>query len=107
LGLYDEEGEIVEVGRTRAFRGAPARREATAVLAAVAPGARVRRRADDDDAWVDVEPSLVCEVEYERLRGRRLRQAAGLVRWLVDADPRTCTIDQLVGGITAPHGRLA
>jgi ATP-dependent DNA ligase len=106
LGVYDDDGGIVEVGRTRAFRGAPARREATAVLAAVAPGARVRRRSDDSD-WIDVEPSLVCEVEYERLRGRRFRQAVGLVRWLVDANPRACTIDQLVGGLRVPHGVVA
>jgi ATP-dependent DNA ligase len=105
LGMYDR-GELVEVGHTRAFRKAPARREATAVLAAVAPGARVRRRAADV-AWVDVEPSLVCEVEYERLRGKHFRQAVGLARWLVDADPRACSIDQLVWGVTAPSGVVA
>ncbi len=101
LGLFDD-GEIVEVGHTRAFRGAPARREATAVLAAVAPGARVGRFSEGRD-WIDVDPSLVCEVEYERLRGRRFRKAAKLVRWVVDADPRGCTIDQLVDGVRAPN----
>jgi ATP-dependent DNA ligase len=96
LGMFDR-GGLVEVGHTRAFRGAPARREATAVLASVAPGARVAA-ADDEPGWVEVAPELVCEVEFERLRGDRFRSAARLVRWLPDRNPSVCTLDQFCRG---------
>ena len=96
LGMFDR-GDLVEVGHTRAFRGAPARREATAVLASVAPGARVAT-ADEEPGWVEVAPELVCEVQFERLRGLRMRNAARLVRWLPDRDPAACTLDQFCLG---------
>jgi ATP-dependent DNA ligase len=91
LGMYDG-GELVEVGRTTAFRRAPVRRAAAAALATVAPGgASVPQGLD----WVDVLPALTCEVRFERLRGSRFRHAATFVRWLPDREPATCTIDQI------------
>ena len=91
LGMFDGNA-LVDVGRTGAFRSAPVRREATAVVAAVAPGAR---GGVESTAWVDVVPSLVCEVEFERLRAGRFRQAVRFVGWLESADPRSCRVDQL------------
>jgi ATP-dependent DNA ligase len=91
LGMYDGD-RLVEVGRTTAFRRAPARRAAAAALATVAPGGGVVEEGPD---WVDVLPALVCEVRFDRLRGSRFRRAATFVRWLPDREPSTCTIDQL------------
>lgn len=93
LAMFDRD-TLVEVGHTRAFRGAPARREATAVLASVAPGARVPA-GDAGPSWIDVAPELVCEVEYERLRGNHFRHGARLVRWLPEREPSSVTLDQL------------
>jgi ATP-dependent DNA ligase len=89
LALYDDD-ELVEVGRTAALRRGPSR-EAAAILGAVAP----QGGAEHVGEWVDVSPSLVCEVAYEYLRGRRFRHAVTLVRWLPDLDPRRCTLAQI------------
>ena len=91
LGMY-ERARLVDVGRTVVFRRAPARRAAAAVIASVSPEASAAGIGSD---WVDVPAALVCEVRYERLRGKRFRHAVSFVRWLPDRDPRTCTIDQL------------
>jgi ATP-dependent DNA ligase len=91
LGMFDG-GTLVEVGRTVVFRRAPARRAAAAMIASVSTGAPA---ADAGTRWVDMPAALVCEVRYERLRGRRFRHAVTFVRWLPDRDPMSCTIDQL------------
>ncbi len=91
LGLYDD-GELVEVGRTTAFRRAPARRAAAAALAPVSGGPSP---AESGAEWIEVRPALACEVRVERLRGHRFRNAAEFVRWLPDRDPLTCTVRQL------------
>lgn len=92
LGMYDG-GTLVDVGRTVAFRRAPARRHMAGVLKTVAPVAVTLSPLRS--TWVGVPPALVCEVRFERLRGTRFRQAATFVRWLPDHDPLTCTTEQL------------
>ncbi len=92
LGMYDE-GVLIDVGRTVAFRRAPARRHMAGVLKTVAPVAVTLSPLRS--TWVDVPPALVCEVRFERLRGTRFRQAVTFVRWLPDRDPFTCTTEQL------------
>jgi ATP-dependent DNA ligase len=62
------------------------------MIASVSTGAPA---ADAGTRWVDMPAALVCEVRYERLRGRRFRHAVTFVRWLPDRDPMSCTIDQL------------
>jgi ATP-dependent DNA ligase len=84
----DEEGELVEVGRTSALRGAAARRAAAEALATV-------RVMGESDGWIDLEPTAVCVVRYERLRRRRFRSAVGLVGWLPENERERCSIDQL------------
>ncbi|HET7487373.1 MAG TPA: ATP-dependent DNA ligase [Acidimicrobiales bacterium] len=48
--------------------------------------------------WVPLRPELVCEVAYDRVEPNgRWRHPARFVRWRPDRDPRSCTLDQLVG----------
>jgi ATP-dependent DNA ligase len=50
--------------------------------------------------WTPLAPDLVAEVAYHQLDDDRFRHPARLVRWRLDRDPRSCTLDQL-----APPGR--
>ncbi|MDQ3209979.1 MAG: hypothetical protein M3Q20_02195 [Actinomycetota bacterium] len=93
LGLYDG-ARLIDVGRTIAIRRAPERRAAVAVLANVRLGA-TGPITTVGQAWVDVLPYLVCEVRFDRLRGKAFRHAVELIRWLPDRDPLSCTVDQL------------
>jgi ATP-dependent DNA ligase len=90
--VYDGE-DFVEVGRTSALRRAPVRREVMATVAA-AVGAPTGADPSAEELGL-LQPSLVCEVAYERLRANRFRGAATFVRWLPDVDPRRCSIEQL------------
>lgn len=92
LGMYDD-GELVDVGRTVALRRAPARRHMAGVLKTVDPVAVTLSPLRS--TWVGVPPALACEVRFERVQGRRFRQAATFVRWLPELDPRSCTTEQL------------
>jgi ATP-dependent DNA ligase len=46
-------------------------------------------------SWVELEPTLVCEVSFDRIQGGRFRHAATFVRWRTDREPGSCTFDQL------------
>ncbi len=104
LGLYDDEGTLHYVGHTSSFR-AKERREIRELLVplegaqsfagARAPGGQSRWSAGKDTAWVTVEPSLVCEVAFDRIQGGRFRHAATFLRWRTDREPRSCTWGQL------------
>ena len=95
LGLYDG-GRLIDMGRTGAIRRAPERRAAIAALASVTPEGRQRPISSTGSDWVGVEPDLVCEVRFDRLRGKAFRHAVAFVGWLPDRDPLTCTVEQLV-----------
>jgi ATP-dependent DNA ligase len=92
LAVYDGE-DLVEVGRTAALKRAPVRREVMATVAA-AVGAPAGADPSVEELGL-LQPSLVCEVSYARLRANRFRSAASFVRWLPDVDPRRCSIEQL------------
>ena len=105
LGLYDDEGRLVQVGGASAFstkrrlelveelepyvlrneHGEPVRGE----------GEPNRFTARKDSTFVRLRPALVVEVRYAQLEGSRLRHAAQFVRWRPDRDPSSCRYDQL------------
>ncbi|MGB8519849.1 MAG: ATP-dependent DNA ligase [Candidatus Tumulicola sp.] len=63
----------------------------------VAPGGPSRwRKGDAESEWFPVRPSVVVEVAFDHVTGRRFRHGAKLLRWRPDKAPRECTIDQLL-----------
>lgn len=104
LGLYDAEGTLHYVGHTSAFPATQRRalREelqplegGTSFRDGRTPGAPSRWTGSNERAWVALEPTLVCEVRYDRMQGVRFRHAATLVRWRPDRDAASCTFEQL------------
>jgi len=106
LGLYDGEGVLHHVGHTSSFNAAQ-RRELLELLRPLeegapsfgggrTPGGPSRWSGSRDMAWVQVTPTLVCEVRFEQLQKGRFRHAARFLRWRPDKDPAQCTYDQLV-----------
>ena len=104
LGLFDDTGHLHFVGHTSSF-SASERREVLALLQPLrgdggfgegrTPGAPSRWSGDRNADWTSVTPTLVCEVSFDHLQGRRFRHAARFLRWRDDRDPKTCTFDQL------------
>ena len=110
LGLYDGDGVLHYVGHTSSFKAAE-RRQLRELLAPLeggesfgggrAPGGPSRWSGGRDTEWVDLSPSLVCEVSFDRVQYGRFRHAARFERWRSDRDPRSCTFEQL--GIEPPN----
>ncbi len=116
LGLYDDEGNLHYVGHTSSFKAAE-RRELREILAPLeggapgfggqsfegvrAPGGPSRWSGGKDTEWIGVEPSLVCEVSFDRVQYGRFRHAARFERWRPDRKPETCTWAQL--GMEPPN----
>jgi ATP-dependent DNA ligase len=118
LGLYDDAGNLHNVGVATSFAAAR-RKELVDEVAplrdvtldehpwqawAIAeahqgstrmPGAPSRWNAAKDLSWVPLRPERVIEVRYENLQGGRFRHASRLVRWREDKTPAECTYDQL------------
>jgi ATP-dependent DNA ligase len=118
LGLYDDAGNLHNVGVATSFTAAR-RKELVDEVAplrdvtlaehpwqawAIAeahmgdtrmPGAPSRWNASKDLSWVPLRPERVVEVRYENLQGGRFRHASRLVRWREDKTPPECTYDQL------------
>lgn len=115
LGLYDEGGELVNVGVVGAF-SMDKRRALFAELqplvttfeghpwdlAAERAAARTPRSSEysrwsagKDLTFVPLRPQRVVEVRYDHMEGDRFRHTAQFVRWRPDRDPRSCTFDQL------------
>jgi ATP-dependent DNA ligase len=65
------------------------------------PGGQSRWSAGKDTEWIDLDPSLVCEVSFDRVQYGRFRHAARFERWRPDRKPKTCTWAQL--GIEPPN----
>jgi ATP-dependent DNA ligase len=105
LGLYDDGGNLHYVGHTSSFKAAERRalREALAPLEggagfggeARSPGGQSRWSAGREAEWVSLDPTLVCEVSYERIQTGRFRHSARFIRWREDRDPRSCTFEQV------------
>lgn len=103
LGLYSA-GVLHYVGHTSSFK-AQERRDLLKKLAPLAgghsfgegrsPGGPSRWSGGRDVSWVSLEPSLVCEVAFEKLQGERFRHAARFLRWRPEKPPQDCTFDQI------------
>ena len=105
LGLYDDRGELRNVGGVSAF--SDARRQA--LVDELAPyverdesGAalsgqtdRSRFASSKDVSFVRLRPELVMEVRYDQLEGLRFRHTVQFERWRPDREPRSCTFAQL------------
>jgi len=60
------------------------------------PGGEPSRwNAKKDLSWEPLAPSLVVEVGYDHMEGRRFRHTAQFKRWRPDRDPSSCTYEQL------------
>ena len=115
LGLYDADGDLLNVGAIGAF---PAARRAELFeqlqpLVTDSPehpwahrqheaGIRTPRNAEGsrwaagkDLSFTQLRPQLVVEVSYDHLEGDRFRHTAQFVRWRPDREPRSCTYEQL------------
>jgi len=103
LGLYDDKGLLNHVGFTSAIPSAE-RPKLTKDLEALieppgftgsAPGGPSRWSSERTGQWKPLRPSLVVEVRYDQVTGRRFRHGTGFLRWRPDKDPKQCTFDQL------------
>jgi ATP-dependent DNA ligase len=115
LGLYNDEGELANVGVIGAFP-LERRKELFVELqplvtsfddhpwawAKQEEGTRTPRNAEGsrwsagkDLSFTPLRPERVVEVRYEHMEGIRFRHTAQFVRWRTDRDPQSCTYDQL------------
>ena len=99
LGLYDEDGELREVGHVSGFR-AQEKRELIDLLEPhrtfeSGAGEPSRWKADEDLVWEGLRPELVVEVAFDHITGHRIRHGAKFIRWRSDKAPRDCRIEQL------------
>jgi ATP-dependent DNA ligase len=115
LGIYDEEGELANVGVVGAFPMEQRRRlfkELQPLVttfdqhpwdwAKLETGVRTPRSAETsrwsagkDLSFVPLRPERVIEVRYDHMEGSRFRHTTQFVRWRTDRDPRSCTFAQL------------
>ena len=99
LGLYDEDGELREVGHVSGFSA----REKRELVGRLEPyrthergsGEPSRWKSEEELVWEGLRPELVVEVAFDHVTGRRIRHGARFVRWRADKPPAECTIDQL------------
>ena len=104
LGLYDDDGKLDHVGFVGSMNAAERRRAGERLkpiveppgFTGVAPGGPSRWRREQSVQWFPVRPSVVVEVAFDHVTGRRFRHATRLLRWRPDKPPRQCTIDQLL-----------
>jgi ATP-dependent DNA ligase len=101
LGLYDEAGELHEVGHVSGFK-AHEKRELVDRLEPYrtyerGSGEPSRWKSDEELVWEGLRPELVVEVAFDHITGRRIRHGARFLRWRDDKPPRECGIDQLRG----------
>jgi ATP-dependent DNA ligase len=120
LGLYDDDGNLANVGVVGAFP----MRQRRALFEDLQPlvttfdehpwrwaeeeaGTRTPRHSEfsrwnagKDLTFVPLRPERVVEVRYDHMEGRRLRHTAQFVRWRPDRDPTSCTYAQLQEPVT-------
>ena len=103
LGLYGDDGLLHHVGFTSAI-AAKDRPALTAKLEKLiggpgftgnAPGGPSRWATARSAEWQPLKPTLVVEVRYDQVTGRRFRHGTGFLRWRPDKAPKDCTFDQL------------
>ena len=115
LGLYDDAGDLQNVGVVGAFP--LARRRALfeelqplvtsfgghpwdwggedASIRTPRSSEYSRWSAGKDLTFVPLRPQRVVEVRYDHMEGDRFRHTAQFVRWRPERDPRSCTFAQL------------
>lgn len=105
LGLYDDAGQLRNVGGASAFSD----RRRLELLTELEPFVmrdddgepvrgetdRSRFTANKDVSFVKLWPALVAEVRYDHMEGDRFRHVAQFIRWRPDREPRSCTFEQL------------
>jgi len=105
LGLYDDSGELRNVGGISAFSD-KRRLELVDELAALVvrdeagdavtgETERSRFSSGKDVSFVRLEPSRVVEVRYDQMEGDRFRHTVQFDRWRPDRDARSCSFAQL------------
>ena len=115
LGLYNDDGDLTNVGVAGAF-SMERRRELFAELQPLVSdsadhpwtaekqlgGTRTPRKsegsrwsADKDLSFVPLRPERVVEVRYDHMEGERFRHTTQFERWRPDRDPESCTYAQL------------
>jgi ATP-dependent DNA ligase len=120
LGLYDEGGDLANIGVIGAFPMAKRRKLFEELQPLVTSfeghpwnwgqeemGTRTPRHSEfsrwsagKDLTFVPLRPERVVEVKYDHMEGERLRHTAQFVRWRPDRDPRSCSYDQLEEPVT-------
>jgi ATP-dependent DNA ligase len=114
LGLYDDDGVLVNVGVVGAFptkqrralfaelqslvtsfEGHPWDRAQESAARTPRSSEYSRWSAGKDLSFVPLRPERVVEVRYDYMEGDRFRHTAQFVRWRPDRDPRSCTFSQL------------
>jgi len=99
LGLYDDAGELVEVGHTSGL-SAQRKRELVAELKPYETGERgsgepSRWSSERELEWIALRPELVVEVTFDHTSNGRIRHGTKIARWRDDKDPRDCALAQL------------
>lgn len=99
LGLYDDDGQLHEVGHSSGF-SAKEKRELVDTLAPYETGQRgtgepSRWSAGRDLEWVALRPELVVEITFDHVSDGRIRHGAKVQRWRDDKPPTACRLDQL------------
>lgn len=105
LGLYDDEGNLRNVGGILAFT-AKRRVELIDELADLVvtddAGDAVRGETDrsrfssnKDVSFVRLRPERVVEVKFDQLEGSRFRHGVTFLRWRPDREPESCRLDQV------------
>ena len=99
LGLYDDDGQLHEVGHTSGFT-AKQKRELIGKLEPYrtyerGSGEPSRWKSDEELVWEGLRPELVVEVGFDHITGRRIRHGAKFLRWREDKEPQDCRIEQL------------
>jgi ATP-dependent DNA ligase len=120
LGLYDENGDLANIGVVGALPMAQRRKLfeelqplvttfeehpwnwAQEELGTRTPqhSAGSRWASGKDLSFVPLRPERVVEIRYDHMEGPRLRHTGQFVRWRPDRDPRSCTFEQLEEPVT-------
>jgi ATP-dependent DNA ligase len=88
LGLYDDEGNLHDIGHSSGFT-AKQKRELVETLAPYASGERgsadpSRWRPDHELEWVALRPELVVEITFDHVSDGRIRHGTKVLRWRDD-----------------------
>jgi ATP-dependent DNA ligase len=100
FGLYDDDGLLHYVGRSRITKAAAQMSETLKPLVGGpgftgrAPGGKSRWSAKERIV-VPLWPKLVAEVSADHITNQHFRHGARILRWREDKKPEACTLDQL------------